>query len=107
MNPIMETEFRLAKHLRKVLHLDCENNMEWISVKDRMPEEGKDVLLYGKLEHQEDFDIHKAVFHKDVDVNDEINKKRYSESQFWEADWGYDFDKVTHWMPLPKPPEEK
>ncbi len=79
---------------------------EWISVKDRLPKDKQECFVYGKLEHQEVFDIHKAIFHFNIEVDDEINKNRYYESQFWEYEWAYDFEIVTHWMPLPLPPKE-
>lgn len=65
----------------------------WISVKDRLPEESGDVLVYNGHFYVVSF------------------------SKQWEAFNHFDFlgkpDKmayvmtdVTHWMPLPKPPEE-
>lgn len=75
-------------------------NNGWISVKDKLPEinnEGKseEVLCYGKEEsHIEDNYFFSADMYKD--------------------DFGYIFYningeecfKVTHWQPLPKPPNE-
>ena len=60
---------------------------EWISVKDRMPEEGVDVLVYG--------DIYLNRKGADVDFVD-----RESGNFFY-----YDEGEVTHWSPLPEPPE--
>lgn len=60
---------------------------EWISVKDRMPEEGVDVLVYG--------DIYLNRKGADVDFVD-----RESGNFFY-----YDEGEVTHWRPLPEPPE--
>ena len=61
---------------------------EWISVKERLPEEGEDVLAYlgeGKIE-----------------------VCRLMHNMFWEAsDVLYDLDAVTHWMALPEPPKEE
>ena len=64
----------------------------WISVKDRLPEEGTHVLVYGKPK---------------------IGEVPYIVDQIYEGDWmlwgvwnnvsrGYI---VSHWMPLPAPPE--
>ena len=62
---------------------------EWISVKDRMPEEGVDVLVYGYI-----YLNRKGV---DVDFVD-----RESGNFFY-----YDEGEVTHWRPLPDPPESE
>lgn len=60
-----------------------EQDNDWISVKDRMPEEGVDVLVYLNRKSA------------DVDFVD-----RESGNFFY-----YDEGKVTHWRPLPEPPE--
>ena len=60
---------------------------EWISVKDRMPEEGVDVLVYG--------DIYLNRKGADIDFVD-----KESGNFFY-----YDEGEVTHWRPLPEPPE--
>ena len=57
---------------------------EWISVKDRLPEEGENVLTYGA---RPSYDV--------VYVNRLIDKKS--------GEWLYG-EYVTHWMPLPQPP---
>jgi hypothetical protein len=61
---------------------------EWISVKDRMPEEGVEVLVYG--------DIYLNRKGADVDFVDKSGNFFY-----------YDEGEVTHWMPLPMPPKPK
>lgn len=65
---------------------------QWISVKDRLPEEGKLVLTYGP-----------------DGIIDVLARYRVSKNS-WK--WGRDgefitlvFD-ITHWMPLPEPPKE-
>lgn len=66
--------------------------LEWISVKDRLPGEGTHVLIYGRPK---------------------IGEVPYIVDQIYKGDWmlwgvwnntsrGYI---VTHWMPLPEPPE--
>lgn len=57
---------------------------EWISVNDRMPEEGENVLTYGARPFYDVFYINRL-----------INKES--------GEWLY--DGVTHWMPLPEPPK--
>lgn len=56
---------------------------DWISVDDRLPEEGDRVLSYS---------------------NGGMMQRDYIYRNKWESyDRGYN---VTHWMPLPKPPQE-
>lgn len=61
---------------------------EWISVKERLPEECEDVLVYlgeGK-----------------------IDVCRLIHNMFWGASGAlYDLGDVTHWQPLPEPPKEE
>jgi len=63
--------------------------MTWISVNDRLPEEGKTVITYS------DPYIRTAeiLF---VDKNGNLN---------W-LDGAVCFDRVTHWMPLPDAPKQ-
>ncbi len=72
----------------KVLYIvfNKENRMKWISVKDRLPENNVEVLTYGK---------------SDIEIENFLN------SVFYFHDDGCDFPDmtITHWMPLPKPPE--
>lgn len=67
---------------------------EWISVKDRLPDKGQDVLAY-----RGDFN------------GDMMNTYTYLGSENWEDDYGYrgstEHEGITHWMPLPEPPEMK
>lgn len=62
---------------------------EWISVKDRLPENGKIVLAYSK-EKGVTF-THRLWFHQ----TDRPFVIEYE-----------GMVKVTHWMPLPEPPKE-
>jgi hypothetical protein len=63
---------------------------EWISVKDRLPENGQRVLCYNKYMYVKDYD---CVFY-DGDFN-------------WTGSRIGQIEGVTHWMPLPKPPKGK
>jgi hypothetical protein len=65
--------------------VEAEHDKGWISVKDRMPEEGVDVLVY--------------LNRKDADV-DFVDRE--SGNFFY-----YDEGEVTHWRPLPEPPESE
>lgn len=59
---------------------------EWISVKDRMPENHEDYLLIG---HHNDCYIGHMDIHGD-----------------WYDDCGIEIEGISHWMPLPEPPEK-
>ena len=67
--------------------------MKWISVKDRMPDHNNEVLVYAP-----ELDI----------IGPELIGNYFDDDETWTA---YDFHetnmnaKVTHWMPLPNPPE--
>ena len=72
--------------------------MEWISIEDRLPDDCQDVLIYCS-----GFPVIGAYLTFTLDdlplcwrVND------------WdESELEYRLEEVTHWMALPKPPEEK
>jgi len=62
---------------------------QWISVKDRLPEDGDDLsimLVWRRIEH--DYDT-----------------VRWRYQQGWDCVI-QDKATITHWMPLPKPPEK-
>lgn len=105
-------------------------NSEWISVKDRLPENEKDVLIAYKRKGFRG-DVYSCVgmaFHTDGQTNTEDSiyvwktdciDMDYDEDAdayiipegWWETvDFGEEFSavdmSVTHWMPLPEPPEE-
>ena len=63
---------------------------EWISVTERLPEKGEEVLVFNTRENWTGF----AWLRPD---------------ETWTAlgfDFPFDLGEVTHWMPLPQPPEE-
>ena len=64
--------------------------MEWISVKDRSPEEGYYLGYIGK-NNIYPIGVHILYYHADY--------KRWDTSSHHNVP-------VTHWMPLPSPPEE-
>jgi len=67
---------------------------KWISVKDKLPEIGDEVLTFNE-ENCIWLD-----FYVDLDMGDNTSKP-----MFWsEKD---DLGAITHWMPLPDPPENE
>ena len=63
---------------------------EWIPVTERLPEKGQEVLVFDTRENWTGF----AWLRPD---------------ETWTAlgfDFPFDLGEVTHWMPLPQPPEE-
>lgn len=74
--------------------------MEWISVEDRLPEEGVEVLTIE--------DVHAL-----TTDNSHIEYKEYrldfiakfENEVIWARRLENEYDRVTHWMPLPEPPK--
>ena len=64
------------------------NNNEWISVKDRLPEIGKDYLVT---------DGHVCMV--------AAFRENTEEFDFWNINW-WSHNEVTHWMPIPTPPKQ-
>ena len=67
--------------------------MEWISVKDRMPNEHQVVLCFG-FSGEDDLDL----CHKDYDLGQIDNIAGLQM-------FGLSNGTATHWMPLPEPPK--
>ena len=69
-----------------------EPKQEWVRAKDRLPNIDQKVLVYDAGDETE---IHVYHFREDLD------------GLYWddEGGWAVDFENVTHWMPLPEPPE--
>ena len=71
---------------------------QWISVKERLPEAGVEVLIFGKVFN----DISKILG----------VRARFNGDQSWKYTWEsedihiYMQDDVTHWMPLPEAPKQ-
>lgn len=64
------------------------NNENWISVKDRLPDFNVDVIAYS---HWGELRITR------IDSSGEFDTYPFSS----------DAHKITHWMPLPKPPKSE
>lgn len=79
----------------------------WISVKDRLPEEDGKYLVFEQNNGRTNTSILR--FAKDARKVDRYDFKSRWENAWYEYDseWGhYTVDSVTHWMPIPEPPEE-
>lgn len=74
------------------------NANEWISVKDRLPQNEQAVLCYGHYSYdQEDFEIDAEIYHA-----------IYLSIGYWEVvNQMTCIMQVTHWMPLPEKPKDK
>lgn len=62
----------------------------WISVEERLPEDGKNVLIFVRTMSR--------WWHMEVDWH--TGNSWYNNA---ETNW----NKITHWMPLPEPPKEE
>jgi hypothetical protein len=76
---------------------------KWIRVKDKVPEHDQVVLAYGyELDNDDDHCIIKARFSRP----DRRRKGWFDSGEFEDIPDVYAFgEKITHWMPLPDPPE--
>ncbi|HBF66478.1 MAG TPA: hypothetical protein DDW34_12995 [Clostridium sp.] len=72
--------------------------MQWISVKDRLPENNKSVLVYAEGTARQGNTYATASLQEGEFwfISCEIGKQSFPNAQF----------KVAFWMPLPEPPKE-
>ena len=73
--------------------------MEWISVKDRLPPEGIEILI--KTYDLNDHEIHIPAIFTIYDIDKE------TEAYGWKIGRADTIAKPTHWMPLPEPPPDE
>ena len=78
---------------------------EWVSVKDKMPEDEQEVLV---IAHGWDGRLVYVGSHKRVEAQKSWLTGITNKSSEWSL-WGWSYLKepiVTHWLPMPEPPEE-
>lgn len=68
--------------------------MNWISVKDRLPDNEKTVLIY---------DVRCRII--EIAYRVSTGNKELGIVWFYPENKGCTEDEVTHWMPLPEPPK--
>lgn len=85
---------------------------EWISVKDRFPEEEQEVLLYTEEietygRHCERKKIYHNVYRGYFDGEEWLTSYCHGCEYIFKMNEKYKHERieVTHWMPLPEPPE--
>ena len=80
--------------------VDVNSSSGWISVKDRLPEEGQDVLVW----YHNSYDV--ACLQKVKPVK--LQPPQFNNIEMFEWCF-YDFEDVdvTYWQPLPAPPKEE
>jgi len=93
--------------------------MKWIEVKSNLPKPGVPILAFGLNGYQkrrtlrafyaprftiEDDNEHEAAEYCEEKDNYFLHEGWYENNEYEEVHWMIDFP-VTHWMPLPEPPE--
>ena len=108
---IIETSYKIATYGKEARNLDNARNLrddvieaiketptacQWISVKDRLPDNTDKVLIYATWNDYSISEICSAWYGG-------INGKWYAIAPVPDE---FDDAVITHWMPLPEPPEE-
>lgn len=89
--PMFEQESRIARALADIEAEALAQVPRWISCEERMPPDGEDALVYAPARG-----VDWATF-------DEDNGGRW----LWQYSGYGILSEVTHWMPVPSPPETK
>ena len=77
----------------------------WISVKERLPDKDQEVLIFANSWGEKH--ITSATF---MGLPDYLKGKPWWSGNGWsgyEWEWDFNEDHISHWMPLPPPPEEQ
>ena len=87
--------------------------MEWISVKDRLPDDEQDVLLFTETvetygRHKERKKIYHNIFYGYCDSGNWLTSYCHGCEYIEKMNEKFPDEHitVTHWMPLPDPPKE-
>lgn len=97
---------------------------QWIKVEDKLPANGKRVIFfwmnnYNPPKPRTSIGFYAAKHTVDADYWDDVECADYSEDkdqyfcpegwheEGWELEYISDVTGVTHWMPLPEPPEDE
>ena len=86
----------LGKSIREWVEIILEQP-EWISVKDRMPDIDGEYMVYGQSD---------AMWELLPDSNPIWICYYCKKHGFYNIELHREYDYITHWMPLPKPPKE-
>ena len=90
--PVKEAYGTAARRIDQIKPADVQPVPQWISVKERLPEIGKSVLIYYPYWDGDEIQVAKLEYDEMMfDVCGEFNIR---------------VGAVTHWMPLPKPPKD-
>lgn len=94
--------------MRDAMELLKKKQYDWISVKDRLPEEPGYYLTASDAPAGFPKLIRILMHVKDLHKVDPCNFRGKHRPGWvdWDDEYGYyEYDAVTHWMPLPNPPE--
>jgi hypothetical protein len=83
--------------------------MEWISVKDKLPEEEMKVLVVRRLDDESD-NLHIDIGNFFPTRTVYSGKGTYIENNIFSPEgccesWDHDQELITHWMPMPESPD--
>lgn len=74
---------------------DKNTSTQWVSVEDRLPEDGEKVLVFGKCRCSKVKPYTNTAYYYDA-----------SNKPYWDMGCYKQDEVITHWMPLPEPPKE-
>lgn len=74
--------------------------MEWIDINEKQPEVGQKVLVFTKWGDIEVSELFPDTYEKYTEVSEGLYKKEEITNLLWNGNF------PTHWMPLPKPPNQ-